>query len=260
MKNYLKIGIAVSLAAHIGIFALGGYVMDRLTNSMQQKAQQIQQDDITYADVDVQTQPEETQAAEADESSEQAEPDSEISIAGEQMQQAEATPEPQQTQDDAKAELQVQAKQEMQQAKPVKYLRRYSDIKDILVQKIPPSKIMIPDFNKKNSSDFMPQIKKRVLPEYDHSLIPEGEEVIVTIEYIMDDNGKVIQAYPIRSARASGVVPDDVAEELDVDAIEALKQYEIVPPKDPQARRSAWQVPFIYTPEGARFGAAAELP
>ena len=48
MKSYFKIGIAVSLAVHVGAFALGGYAMDKLIHK--EKVQQ-QAEDITYVDV-----------------------------------------------------------------------------------------------------------------------------------------------------------------------------------------------------------------
>lgn len=56
-KNYLKIGLIISLIAHVGFFALGGYVMSNMTNSLNSMSAQkdnITQDDITYVDVQIQ--------------------------------------------------------------------------------------------------------------------------------------------------------------------------------------------------------------
>lgn len=55
-KNYLKIGLAVSLAAHVGFFALGGYVMNNMTQSLNSQSTQdmkYNESDITYVDVQV---------------------------------------------------------------------------------------------------------------------------------------------------------------------------------------------------------------
>lgn len=31
-KNYVKVGLVISIVLHVGIFALGGYVMNNITN------------------------------------------------------------------------------------------------------------------------------------------------------------------------------------------------------------------------------------
>ena len=251
MKSYFKIGIAVSLAVHVGAFALGGYAMDKLIHK--EKVQQ-QAEDITYVDVSTdQDSGDEPEAEAVYEHGNAEQSESDVSITGQEEAPAEA---PQQeakqaaAPDEGKADAAPKGK---------KHLRRLSDVKGLTIKEIPPQALNLNLADVKDSSDLMPHMKKRVLPEYDHSLIPEGEEVQVTIEFIVDRSGKVIQAYPVWPAQKSGVVPADVAEDLDAASLEALKQFEIEPPKNPQAGGSGQQV-FILTREGARFGAAADLP
>ena len=251
MKSYFKIGIAVSLAVHVGAFALGGCAMDKLVH--EKKVQQ-QAEDITYVDVDssAEDKADEPEAEAVYEHGNGAQSESDVSISGQEEAPAEKPQEEvkQAEPDNGKADAVPNGK---------KHLRRLSDVKGLVIKEIPPQALNLNLADVKDSSDLMPQMKKRVLPEYDHSLIPEGEEVHVTIEFIVDRSGKVIQAYPVWPAQKSGVVPADVAEDLDVASLEALKQFEIEPPKNPQAGGSGQQV-FILTREGARFGAAADLP
>ena len=36
-KNYVKVGLVISIVLHVGIFALGGYVMNNITKELNEK-------------------------------------------------------------------------------------------------------------------------------------------------------------------------------------------------------------------------------
>ena len=40
-KNYVKVGLVISIVLHVGIFALGGYVMNNITKELNEKSMRI---------------------------------------------------------------------------------------------------------------------------------------------------------------------------------------------------------------------------
>lgn len=245
-KNYLKVGLAFSLIAHVGFFALGGYAMDNMTRSLNsQSIQNTKSDDITYIDVQV---PEESSNNEV-----QIPPEvpaqSEVTVTQENI---EAAPETKPLETEEKPQIQPQPAPK-QEPKP-KY-RKLSDL-HIPLGKIDESQY---DFIKQIQLDmnspedlksYNPTIKKSAEPIYDHNIVPEGEEIFVIVEYIMDDNGKIIQADFKYSSKDS--YPDlspEAAEDLDYAALEALQKFEIIPPKDKDGNivKMPYQQKFKFT-------------
>ena len=54
-KNYVKVGLVISIVLHVGIFALGGYVMNNITKELNEKSmlQSSADEDITYVDIGI---------------------------------------------------------------------------------------------------------------------------------------------------------------------------------------------------------------
>lgn len=54
-KNYVKVGLVISIVLHVGIFALGGYVMNNITKELNEKSmlQSSVDEDITYVDIGI---------------------------------------------------------------------------------------------------------------------------------------------------------------------------------------------------------------
>ena len=54
-KNYVKVGLVISIVLHVGIFALGGYVMNNITKELNEKSmlQSSTDEDITYVDIGI---------------------------------------------------------------------------------------------------------------------------------------------------------------------------------------------------------------
>ena len=250
-KNYLKIGLAVSLAAHVGFFALGGYVMNNMTQSLNSQSTQdmkYNESDITYVDVQV-----------PDENNEDIEipPEvpahSEVTVAQENI---EAAPETKPLEEAEKPQVQP-APAPQQEHKP-KY-RKLSDL-HIPLGKIDESQydfikqIQLDMNNLENLKSYNPTIKKSAEPVYDHDIVPEGEEIFVIVEYIMDDNGKIIQAdFKYSSSDSYPDLSPEEAEDLDYAALEALQKFEIIPPKDKDGNivKMPYQQKFKFTHDGA---------
>lgn len=253
-KNYLKIGLIISLIAHVGFFALGGYVMSNMTNSLNSMSAQkdnITQDDITYVDVQIQN---DTTANETT-NTEEVLPQSDITITQENI---EAAPKTEQLAEETlKEDVQQNTIQPtpapLKEKKP-KY-RKLSDL-NIHLGKIDESQydfikqIQLDVDNPENLKSYNPTIKKSAEPIYDHNLIPEGEEIFVIVEYIMDDNGKIIQAdFKYSSEDSDPDLSPEVAEDLNCAALEALQKFEIIPPRDKKGNivRMPYQQKFKFT-------------
>ena len=254
MNNYLKIGIAVSLAAHVGFFALGGWAMDKLVQMPKDKMQQTPTEDITYADVQPQTDSSDAADEVYSDDGGQAEPESEINIAKDHIQQP--VPESSSVQNNTADEQASNDAQSDKKAdgKNKKQLRRLGDIKDVKIAPIGQVKLNINNTQIQDSKDLMPTYQKRVQPEYDHDLIPEGEEIPVVLEFLLDDNGKVTQVYFIKKAEDAGVLQPDAAEDIDAAAVLSLEKWEIIPAKNEQGRRTPQQQILFFTHDGVRFG------
>lgn len=248
-KNYIKIGLVISLVAHVGFFALGGYVMNNMTQSLTGKVtakDNISQDDITYVDVQI---PEENTSDDIT-VPENTVSQSEIAIAQENVANApELTPPKQEK--EIKPDIVPPAPP--QETKP-----KYRKLKDLNISlgKIDESQydfikqIQLDVNNPENLKSYNPTIKKSAEPVYDHNLIPEGEEIFVIVEYIMDDNGKIIQAdFKYSSEDSDPELPPEVAEDLNYAALEALQKFEIIPPKDKNGNivRMPYQQKFKFT-------------
>ena len=54
-KNYVKVGLVISIVLHVAIFALGGYVMNNITKELNEKSmlQSSADEDITYVDIGI---------------------------------------------------------------------------------------------------------------------------------------------------------------------------------------------------------------
>ena len=88
-------------------------------------------------------------------------------------------------------------------------------------------------------------------PVYDYNLVPEGEAIIIVVEYIMDEQGKIIQAYPVLPAEKSDLgLSEEEYQDLNTACIQALEKYEIIPPKDKRGNIPQ-QEKFILTHDGA---------
>lgn len=220
-SNYIKIGLVISIIFHIGFFVLGGYVMNNITKELNEHTNNVAQDegDITYVDIGI-AEPESKAAPEV------ATPvESEVVVS-------------KQTLENAKIPETVKGTTENIEPEPVKKtmpkhkLRTYKDA-GIKIKEIDKNNLVLNFNNVKSSADFMPTYKHKENPVYDTSLIPKGEVVSIVIEYMIDDKGKVIQAYPIVSASESGLgLSPEVCEDLDTACIQALEKYKIIPPKD----------------------------
>ena len=97
----------------------------------------------------------------------------------------------------------------------------------------------------------MPTYKHKEKPVYDYNLVPEGEAIIIVVEYIMDEQGKIIQAYPVLPAEKSDLgLSEEEYQDLNTACIQALEKYEIIPPKDKRGNIPQ-QEKFILTRDGA---------
>lgn len=254
-KNYLKIGLIISLIAHVGFFALGGYVMSNMTNSLNSMSAQkdnITQDDITYVDIQL---PKETTTDDITSSEQQISSQSDITVTQENIEVAPKTE--QLAEETPKEDVQQNTIQPtpapLKEKKP-KY-RKLSDL-NIHLGKIDESQydfikqIQLDVDNPENLKSYNPTIKKSAEPVYDHNLIPEGEEIFVIVEYIMDDNGKIIQAdFKYSSEDSDPDLSPEVAEDLNAAALEALQKFEIIPPRDKKGNivRMPYQQKFKFT-------------
>ena len=252
-KNYLKIGLAISLIAHVGIFALGGYIMDNLTKQTDEIDPSATTEDIIYFEAD------DIKAEESADISAQAEP--EIIIHDDKItpKTEEITPDvlneqalpKNMTQEITPKTDKLIASDTKAKAKPK--LRKLSDLKNIKIGKIPTSPLKEQDISKLTSKDLQPTLIYKAKPEYDHSLIPADEEIHIVIAYVLDDNGTPIQAEIIRptdSTQITGMTAEAL-EDLKTATIEALQKSKIKPAKDKEARHTPQQIQFTLTPNGS---------
>lgn len=249
-KNYLKIGLVVSLIAHVGFFAIGGYIMDNMTQTLNnQSAHNVKsnENDITYVNIQI---PEKTDVNEIT-LSPKVPSQSEVTVTQENIKTAPETKPIEKTVDETPKPQ--HAPTTPQEKKP-KY-RKLSNLR-IPLGKIDESQydfvkqIQLDINNPEDLKSYNPTIKKSVEPEYDHNLIPEGKEIFVIIEYIMDDNGKIIQAdFKYSSEDSAPELPPEVAEDLNYAALEALQKFEIIPPKDKNGNivKMPYQQKFKFT-------------
>ena len=221
--NYIKVGLVISIVFHIVFFALGGYVMNNITKDLNERtsAKSTSGDDITYVDIG-NSEPEDEAKVEENAP---VPVESDVVVSKETLDNAKIP--------EQKSSLVDNAKQDKAKKEKTKHkLRTYKDA-GITIKEIDKNNLVLNFDNVKSSADFMPTYKHKENPVYDTSLIPKGEVVSIVIEYMIDDKGKVIQAYPIVSASESdlGLSPE-VCEDLDTACIQALEKYKIIPPKD----------------------------
>ena len=252
--SYTKVGLIISLIAHIGIFALGGYIMSNLTKPIAETQTANANDDITYIEV-------QQTSADTSEVSMPANPDSEVVV----NEDKEFVPEPETKQDTPQA-----PKPEEQTPKPEannpaptnnlpnqksaeqqdkSKLPTYKDIK-IPMKKIEPSRLDLDENDLKNSIDLQPTIMYKAAPEYDHSWIPQGEEIVVVISYTLDNQGNVTDVYVQSSAQASAkllgaTLAPEIDEAINTRAIQAVLASKIKPPKNPKAN-GPYQIPISF--------------
>lgn len=243
-KNYVKVGLVISIILHVGIFALGGYVMNNITKELNDKTivKSSDDEDITYVDIGM------TQESESDdvvvEPTEDVNAQSEIVVDKEDLEKPKPPVEKiSQPTEEKKAEPVVK-----KETKPK--FRTYKDT-NILVKEISKENLILNFSDVKDSKDLMPTYKHKEKPVYDYNLVPEGEAIVVVVEYIMDDQGKVIQAYPVLPAEKSDLgLSEEEYQDLNTACIQALEKYEIIPPKDKRGNIPQ-QEKFILTHDGA---------
>ena len=258
--SYTKIGLIISLIAHIGIFALGGYIMSNLTKPVAEPKTASANDDITYVEVQ---QP----SAETSEVSMPANPESDVVVnedkaitpeqeinqdTPQEIKPAEQTSEPKPEPETSKQAPNTNSPSKgpvEQQEKDSSKLPTYKDIK-IPMKKIEPSRLDLDENDLKNSIDLQPTIIYKAAPEYDHSWIPQGEEIVVVIAYTLDSQGNVTDVYVQSSAQASAkllgaTLAPEIDEAINTRAIQAVLASKIKPPKNPKAN-GPYQIPISF--------------
>lgn len=239
-KNFIKIALSISLVLHVGVFALGGYVMDNITQELQKKTttKSLSDSDITYVDIGIT--PEYIDKELITEPTKEAEVQSDVVVAEETL---ENKP-PIEDKKEKEASLE-------NVKKPSKHkFRTYKDT-NIVVKEINKEGLVLEFSDVKDSNDLMPTYKHKEKPIYDYNLIPEGEPIIIVVEYIMDEQGKVIQAYPVLPAEKSDLgLSEEEYQDLNIACIQALEKYVIIPSKDKRGHIPQ-QEKFILTHEGA---------
>lgn len=247
-NNYIKIGLIISLILHIGIFALGGYIMHNLTKPVDTTTEQAQNDDITYVDM------QNPDTNSTDEVTIPANPQSDVIIDDEQVSE---TPKPIQQppkenppQPKAEAPKQTPPPSEptKKQDEPAK-LPTYKDIK-IPIKKVEEN-LKLNENDLRNSIDLMPKVIYKANPEYDPSWIPKGEEIVVIISYTLDAQGNVTSVYVESPAETSAKLlgtslASDINEAINTRAIEAVIASKIQPPKNPEGN-GPYQIPISFT-------------
>ena len=222
-KDYVKVGLVISIVLHVGIFALGGYVMNNITKELNEKSmlQSSADEDITYVDIGI---------TQEDESND---------IVVEEAEDS-----------NAQSEIVVDEEELEKQKEPRHKFRTYKDTK-IVVKEISKENLVLNFSDVKDSKDLMPTYKHKEKPVYDYNLVPEGEAIIIVVEYIMDEQGKIIQAYPVLPAEKSDLgLSEEEYQDLNTACIQALEKYEIIPPKDKRGNIPQ-QEKFILTHDGA---------
>ena len=242
-KNYVKVGLVISIVLHVGIFALGGYVMNKITKELNEKSmlQSSADEDITYVDIGI-TQEDESNDIVVEEA-EDINAQSEIVVDEEELEKQKPPIETINPPEEKKPEPVVKKE-------PRHKFRTYKDTK-IVVKEISKENLVLNFSDVKDSKDLMPTYKHKEKPVYDYNLVPEGEAIIIVVEYIMDEQGKIIQAYPVLPAEKSDLgLSEEEYQDLNTACIQALEKYEIIPPKDKRGNIPQ-QEKFILTHDGA---------
>ncbi|WP_302486257.1 hypothetical protein [uncultured Megamonas sp.] len=245
-KNYVKVGLVISIILHVGIFALGGYVMNNITKEISEKTivKSSDDEDITYVDIGI------TQDNEPDdvvvEPTEEINSQSEVVVDKEDLEK----PKPPVETIDPPEDKKEKKEEPVVKKEPRHKFRTYKDT-NIVVKEISKENLILNFSDVKDSKDLMPTYKHKEKPVYDYNLVPEGEAIIVVVEYIMDEQGKVIQAYPVLPAEKSDLgLSEEEYQDLNTACIQALEKYEIIPPKDKRGNIPQ-QEKFILTHDGA---------
>lgn len=245
-KNYVKVGLVISIILHVGIFALGGYVMNNITKEISEKTivKSSDDEDITYVDIGI------TQDNEPDdvvvESTEEINSQSEVVVDKEDLEK----PKPPVETIDPPEDKKEKKEEPVVKKEPGHKFRTYKDT-NIVVKEISKENLILNFSDVKDSKDLMPTYKHKEKPVYDYNLVPEGEAIIIVVEYIMDEQGKIIQAYPVLPAEKSDLgLSEEEYQDLNTACIQALEKYEIIPPKDKRGNIPQ-QEKFILTHDGA---------
>lgn len=245
-KNYVKLGLVISIILHVGIFALGGYVMNNITKEISEKTivKSSDDEDITYVDIGI------TQDNEPDdvvvEPTEEINSQSEVVVDKEDLEK----PKPPVETIDPPEDKKEKKEEPVVKKEPRHKFRTYKDTK-IVVKEISKENLVLNFSDVKDSKDLMPTYKHKEKPVYDYNLVPEGEAIIIVVEYIMDEQGKIIQAYPVLPAEKSDLgLSEEEYQDLNTACIQALEKYEIIPPKDKRGNIPQ-QEKFILTHDGA---------
>ena len=242
-KNYVKVGLVISIVLHVAIFALGGYVMNNITKELNEKSmlQSSADEDITYVDIGI-TQEDESNDIVVEEA-EDINAQSEIVVDEEELEKQKPPIETINPPEEKKPEPVVKKE-------PRHKFQTYKDTK-IVVKEISKENLVLNFSDVKDSKDLMPTYKHKEKPVYDYNLVPEGEAIIIVVEYIMDEQGKIIQAYPVLPAEKSDLgLSEEEYQDLNTACIQALEKYEIIPPKDKRGNIPQ-QEKFILTHDGA---------
>ena len=245
-KNYVKLGLVISIILHVGIFALGGYVMNNITKEISEKTivKSSDDEDITYVDIGI------TQDNEPDdvvvEPTEEINSQSEVVVDKEDLEK----PKPPVETIDPPEDKKEKKEEPVVKKEPRHKFRTYKDT-NIVVKEISKENLILNFSDVKDSKDLMPTYKHKEKPVYDYNLVPEGEAIIIVVEYIMDEQGKIIQAYPVLPAEKSDLgLSEEEYQDLNTACIQALEKYEIIPPKDKRGNIPQ-QEKFILTHDGA---------
>lgn len=245
-KNYVKVGLVISIILHVGIFALGGYVMNNITKEISEKTivKSSDDEDITYVDIGI------TQDNEPDdvvvEPTEEINSQSEVVVDKEDLEK----PKPPVETIDPPEDKKEKKEEPVVKKEPRHKFRTYKDT-NIVVKEISKENLILNFSDVKDSKDLMPTYKHKEKPVYDYNLVPEGEAIIIVVEYIMDEQGKIIQAYPVLPAEKSDLgLSEEEYQDLNTACIQALEKYEIIPPKDKRGNIPQ-QEKFILTHDGA---------
>lgn len=245
-KNYVKVGLVISIILHVGIFALGGYVMNNITKEISEKTivKSSDDEDITYVDIGI------TQDNEPDdvvvEPTEEINSQSEVVVDKEDLEK----PKPPVETIDQPEDKKEKKEEPVVKKEPRHKFRTYKDT-NIVVKEISKENLILNFSDVKDSKDLMPTYKHKEKPVYDYNLVPEGEAIIIVVEYIMDEQGKIIQAYPVLPAEKSDLgLSEEEYQDLNTACIQALEKYEIIPPKDKRGNIPQ-QEKFILTHDGA---------
>lgn len=241
-RSFIKIALIISLVLHVGIFIFGGYVMDNITKQIRDKTvtKSLSDEDITYVDIGI------TQQAPDDEITTEPEANvevqSEVVVAKEELEQKPPVVE---------TKPMEETSPEIVKKTPAKHkFRTYKDT-NIIVKEIDKEGLVLEFSDVKDSNDLMPTYKHKEKPVYDYNLIPQGEAIIIVVEYVMDEQGKVIQAYPVLPAEKSDLgLSEEEYQDLNIACIQALEKYVIIPSKDKRGHIPQ-QEKFILTHDGA---------